>query len=408
MMKYPSYVIRKYEQFSHWLFNYAFPYWGEIGCDGPKNNPHLWGAHEQLKLDGSPDFPGYKRMRVQARQLYSFTQAAMLGWSQGNKIAEYLYQFIKKGLIGEGQWAKTLTREGQVLDNSSDLYDLAFIIFSLSWYARLSGDIEPIRKARQTVRWIKQYMACPRGGFKNVYPSVQGYRQQNPHMHLLEAALALYETTQCEKDLQLIDDLVRLFCTVFFDRRTNIVHEYYEEDWRLPPSHLKINIEPGHQYEWIWLLSECERLTGKNHFKEIQLLYSFNMRHAIDVITGLVCDEVSVDGIITNKSSRLWVQTEAIRASSLMRDEKSHIHLTKIIHNLLNRYFVCCPKGTWQDQLDENCAYKNKIIPTSSFYHIVSSYAQLHQSITYPRYPQLSPQYTAPLTIKNDIINCEY
>ncbi|MDI2091172.1 AGE family epimerase/isomerase [Commensalibacter oyaizuii] len=393
-MKTPHHIIQQYDLFTDWLFSYAFPYWGSIGCDGTDSNPYLWGVHEQLKIDGTPDLPGYKRLRVQARQLYSFTQAALFGWTTGNIIAERIYRFMQNAYQGEGWWAKTLTREGKILDHTADLYDLAFIIFSLSWYGKLSGNATPIHQARQTVQWIERYMAYPKGGYKNTYPLTQGLRQQNPHMHLLEAILALYDTTQSEQDLVMAHKLIHLFKTRFFNQQMGVLEEYYTENWSPPSNNIFINVEPGHQYEWIWLLAEYERLTGIAHPVEMKQMYDFNERYSVDQQTGLVADKIRRDGTLVDKSARLWVQTEAIRATSLMHDEKSYQHLSKILHNLLYRYFQYCPKGTWQDQLTHCYHYNNTKIPTSSLYHIVSGYVQLHQSLTYPRYPQISPQST--------------
>lgn len=379
-MNIPHHVRCQYDLFTNWLLNQALPYWGTVGGDG-LDKPFQWGAHEQLKMDGSPDFPGYKRLRVQARQLYSFTQGALLGWTPGNYITEQIYQFMQNAQLSEGHWAKSLTREGQILDSSSDLYDIAFIIFSLSWYARLSNDPRPIQQARQTLQWIENFMSYPQGGYKNIVPLVTGYRQQNPHMHLLEAILALYETTGAEQDLIIAHKLIHLFKAHFFNHQAGVLEEYFVENWSSVPHPMPTEVEPGHQYEWIWLLSEYERLTGISHKDEMQRMYRFNERYAVDQVTGLVADKVQTDGTLVNKSARLWVQTEGIRATSLMHDEKSYQHLSKIIDNLLRRYFKNCPNGTWQDQLTHCYHYNNTKIPTSSFYHIVSGYMQLHHTM---------------------------
>ncbi|CAI3937778.1 Mannose or cellobiose epimerase [Commensalibacter communis] len=380
-MNIPHHIHSQYDRFTRWLFDSAFPYWGTIGGDGSEQKPFQWGAHEQLKMDGSPDLPGYKRLRVQARQLYSFTQGALLGWTQANSITEQIYNFMQNAQLGEGHWAKTLTREGNILDSSSDLYDLAFLVFSLAWYARLSKDQRPIQQARQTVQWIERFMAYPQRGYKNIVPFISGYRQQNPHMHLLEAILALYETTGEEQDLVMAHKLIDLFETNLFNHQAGVLEEYFVESWMPVPFPPITEVEPGHQYEWIWLLSEYERLTGISHKTEMQRMYDFNERHAVDQLTGLVADKVQKDGTLVNKSARLWVQTEAIRATSLMQDEKSYQHLSKIVNNLLRRYFKNCPNGTWQDQLTHCYHYNNTKIPTSSFYHIVSGYMQLHHTL---------------------------
>ena len=47
-----------------------------------------------------------------------------------------------------------------------------------------------------------------------------GHRKQNPHMHLLEAALANLEASGDERFLALADEMVGLFCDHFYDGAT--------------------------------------------------------------------------------------------------------------------------------------------------------------------------------------------
>ncbi|MHA4875565.1 AGE family epimerase/isomerase, partial [Enterococcus faecium] len=78
-------------------------------------------------------------------------------------------------------------------------------------------------------------------------------------------------------------------------------------DWqRLRPS----AIEPGHQFEWAWLLHQAGRLVGADVAAPARRLYDFATRHgALPVI-----DAVGEDGAARQASTRLWPQTEAIKA----------------------------------------------------------------------------------------------
>jgi mannose/cellobiose epimerase-like protein (N-acyl-D-glucosamine 2-epimerase family) len=67
------------------------------------------------------------------------------------------------------------------------------VLFALAWHARLTRSEEPLARARRTLDWITAHMPHPPAGYRNVQPWEDGPRQQNPHMHLLEAVLALYE-----------------------------------------------------------------------------------------------------------------------------------------------------------------------------------------------------------------------
>jgi mannose/cellobiose epimerase-like protein (N-acyl-D-glucosamine 2-epimerase family) len=377
---------RAHGAFRSWLFDAALPVWGTAGCDGTADDPARWGAQEHLAPDGQPARPGFKRMRVQARQLYTFTRAALYGWPGGAARARGIYRFMLSGLRTDGGWVCRLTPEGAVLDRTADLYDLAFIIFALSWYARLDESGEPVRLARRTVAWLRATMANTNGGFLNTLPRAEGPRQQNPHMHLLEAALALFETTGDESDAALAHDLVALFRTSLFDERTGTLGEFFTESWQPVPGVDGMLVEPGHQYEWVWLLREYGHLTGRTLPAHAGSLFAFGRRHGMDTRTGLVRDVLTRDGTILRGGARLWAQTEGLRAEIATHGPQADnsVQIARIVDNLLGRYFTDCPPGTWTDQLDAAGCPVGDRIPASSFYHIVAGYAELDRLVGEP------------------------
>lgn len=66
-----------------WLVQSALPLWARAGIDGEHG-----GFVERLMLDGRPDLSVPKRLRVQARQIYVFAHAKLLGLSdEGDSVA---------------------------------------------------------------------------------------------------------------------------------------------------------------------------------------------------------------------------------------------------------------------------------------------------------------------------------
>ena len=55
-----------------WMREIALPFWASRGVDSKHG-----GFVEELQTDGSPSDPGFKRVRVQGRQLFSFATAAL-------------------------------------------------------------------------------------------------------------------------------------------------------------------------------------------------------------------------------------------------------------------------------------------------------------------------------------------
>ncbi len=73
-------------------------------------------------------------------------------------------------------------------------------------------------------------------------------------------------------------------------------------------------VEPGHHYEWIWLLRRFERETGRPVARFVDALYGHATEHGFDA-EGLIVDELLADGSCRSPSRRLWPITEAIKAN---------------------------------------------------------------------------------------------
>ena len=77
-----------------WMFDKAMPLWSTVGLDR-----ELGGAVEVLDLSGRDGGLAYKRTRVQARQVYAFSHAHLLGWSgPALESAEHCWSFLARAL----------------------------------------------------------------------------------------------------------------------------------------------------------------------------------------------------------------------------------------------------------------------------------------------------------------------
>ena len=374
-------VATAHDQFRRWMFEWALPFWERHGHDEA-----VGGAREHLNLDGTPADPGFTRMRVQARQLYCFSHAALLGWQPGERLARAGYEFITQaGERPGGGWVRRLTADGRgVIDDAVDLYDQAFVLFALGWYARLTQDDVPLARARRTLDWITTHMTAPPLGFHNVVPLETGPRQQNPHMHLLEAALALFETGGEPGWGDLADRLVDLFRRHLFDRETGTLGEFFDDQWRPSAGAAGSHREPGHHLEWVWLLGEYERLTGNDTRPEAAALYRFALAHGIDRTSGLAVDVIGRDGAPRARSQRLWPQTEAIKAHVSLADRGDRDAAGRIapaVRALGTRFLSAGPPGAWIDHFAADGTPIADRIPTSSFYHLFMSYAALRDHV---------------------------
>ncbi len=359
-----------------WMFDHALPFWGTTGVDRRRG-----GFFEELDLHGRPTAVAYKRTRAMCRQIYVFSHAALLGWGDGNALAAMGYEYlVSRAWMGPDKgWARRLTADGAVLDPTPDLYDLAFVLFALSWHYKASGDGEVLRRAHATLDFIERRMTHSGGqGFVHEWPA-SGPRVQNPHMHLLEASLVAFDATGDGRFRDCARSLVELFHTSFFDGRT--LAEYFTEDWcRLPNEQGRL-VEPGHQFEWAWILANYQRLTGVDLSREASALVLFAERYGVDPATHVTFNQVRDDGTPVDRGSRSWPNTERIKGHLALFELDGRTDAVPAVAGsarlLLDRYLAVSPRGSWIDHFDADRHPISTTAPTSTLYHVFLAFAEI-------------------------------
>lgn len=359
-----------------WLFDEALPLWSTVGIDLTHG-----GVHEALHHDGTPANLGYKRLRVLARQLYCFSHATMLGWKcNGGSVLHHCFNTLTgTGWHPDGGWIHLYNPDGSVQDGQRDLYDQFFVLMALAWLWRAKKWPEAREWANRTIDFIDSQLADAKHGGYFESTHCPGYRRANPHMHALEAMLAWYDATGEAEFLARADTIVDLFRTRFFDKETWSVTEYFSLDWQVEPER-QARVEPGHHYEWIWLLLRYSELSGDQRVRDhCRKLYATS--HAFGHIrnTDAVCDSMAPDGSDLSRSARLWPQTEALKAGLRARtdglpgDETLFIRMLDVI---FNRYLNAPVAGGWYDRLDDKGRVVSTNMPTSTFYHLFCGFVE--------------------------------
>ena len=351
----------------------SLPLWAHEGWDSSRG-----GFVERLGPDGKADQLAPRRVRVQARQIYSFAIAARLGWyPQGRDIAmkgmEYM---LAKARSPDGRpgFVHLIDPDGNVLNPLRDAYDHAFVLLAMATLYELSGDASLRGEMDSLVAFLDRELRSPHGGYiEGIPPTLP--RRQNPQMHLFEAMIAAFDATHELSYQNRAGDLFGLFAASLYDARRQALGEYFEEDWsRIEP----VVVEPGHQAEWVWLLRGFERITGCPTGRHRAQLLSSALRYR-DEATGCLIDEGDAEGNIRKSTRRLWPQTEIAKAWIAQAEVGEQGAADKACEALarLHRHYLSHPvPGGWYDQFDRDNRSLVDTIPASSFYHIICAIAE--------------------------------
>jgi mannose/cellobiose epimerase-like protein (N-acyl-D-glucosamine 2-epimerase family) len=363
------------------MTDHALPLWAGEGWDSSRG-----GFVERLDPEGRADQRAPRRVRVQARQIYSFAAAAQLGWyPQGREVAmKGLDYLLAKARSPDGRpgYVHLLDPDGSVLNPLRDTYDHAFILLALATAYELSGEARIREEMDSLVAFLDAGLRSPHGGFIEGIPATLP-RRQNPQMHLFEAMIAAFDATHDPVYQQRAGDLFGLFVSSLYDARRQALGEYFEEDWsRIEP----LVIEPGHQAEWVWLLKGFERITGCPTGRYRAQLLSSALRFG-DEATGCLIDEGDVDGKVRKSTRRLWPQTEIAKAwiaqaeaGEAGAEEQARDALVR-----LHRHYLSHPvPGGWYDQFDRDGRSLVEAIPASSFYHVICAIAEAERVLGSP------------------------
>lgn len=372
------------ERLKRWLVSTALPRWSTLGFDA---------AHgrfcERLDWSGKPIWTVPHRAMVQARQIYVFAHAAELGWfPEGARLAEIamaslLRDFADPGRKGAG-FAFSVDADGTVVSSIRDAYAHAFVLFALAALHRLTGDPELVAVADDTIAFIDTGLAdSVHGGLFDAVPVVDRSKRQNPHMHLLEAYLALEQSLPGRGYIDRARKLVDLFERRLLSEEHGVLLEYFSEDWGQHPDEARrLVFEPGHHFEWAWLLGEYGRLTDSDLGHRIAQLDTSARACGLGT-SGLVLDEVRSGGEALKRSHRIWPHTEGAKAAVTRQaraDPDAPAFAAAMVTALFDHFLDRPFSGGWIDHLGEDLRPIVDFVPASSLYHIFLSAAELSRA----------------------------
>ena len=293
----------------------VLPFWADAGFD-----QQAGAFRERLDFSKGDCRAAPRRAMVQARQIYVYSAAAKDGaFREGGEFAARAMRGLFDRYLDDRDprtgFAFSIDASGKPQSRFRNSYTHAFILLAIASLYELTGEKALLSAAEATLGFIDRQLVCPNhDGLLDGSPSAESVKRQNPVMHLLEALLALHEAAPEGPYLERAQGVLRLFADRMFHEEAGALPEVFAADWSLDPTNAAY-FEPGHHFEWIWLLDWSRRLGGGVDPRLEDRLWESAQVCGLDP-RGWCYDSIGLDRRPLSRSTRLWPHTEGVKAES--------------------------------------------------------------------------------------------
>jgi mannose-6-phosphate isomerase len=321
-------------------------------------------------LDGSPVQEPVRTLATQARLGYCWSHLAQLfpARTDFRQAAEKSFRFMQYSFTEP--------------EADFRVYDNSFFLLFMAWYYRVTGDPTAIRLLLNRYADIDRHFDdAGVGGFvPQQLGQPAGLRSHNPYMHLLEAMLAAFQTTQDEFWLAQAKRIRQLFTSRLLDRKKRVVFELLNRDWSISGEG---RVEIGHQLQWSTLLLQLSEIGGRGNppgflIAVAQRPYMFALKYGFD--EGLAMDAVNGEGVPMDRRKLLWSQTEAVKhfavRARILQDETVRTQAMDLWRVIRQRFFHA-NGWTWYNSLTAEGKPVQEPALARLLYHVVTAAAEI-------------------------------
>ena len=337
---------------------------------GPGWNAELALPYESLDAEHRPLPPQRYRAMACARQLYLFSSHLHLPGAAERAAA--LFRSLQRHFhdAEHGGWYYSIDAEGRPLDRRKDLYTHAFIVFACAHYwgqvkEALVGSTLDAALAIVATRFVREdglYEAC----LAEDWTTLNTGPLQNPLMHLAEAFL---QVLAVREDADTQQSLLQL-CTAL---QTHFVDPAHGTMLEKPRGAVDNWFEPGHQFEWFYLLDTSPLLRGSALHASLNRAFAYAQTHGVR--GHAVVAMLSEQGQVIDPTQRIWAQAEYLRALALRPEDVARLgpQLDAMQAQFLH-------DGGWHECRDGAGHVSRRDMPSTTPYHLATCLEGLHRS----------------------------
>ena len=310
---------------------------------------------------------------LNARILWTFAAAARVLNNTPYRILaarayDYLMQWFMDREQGGVYWS--LNADATPLDTKKQTYAIAFAIYGLAEYVRLTNNQEALNAAirlfedleAHAYKWDNEKISKCKNGYVEALTrdwqpiadmrlsekDENGVFTMNTHLHVLEAYTNLYRVLKNvqrddvqgtkERITKQLRTLIDIFANRIFDPATGHLMLFFDEKWQPSNTHTS----PGHDIEAAWLLHEALEVFGDEEL----------LNQTLPVIHSLA--QAAEDDIMDEKE--WWCYAEAVVGYidqwKLYQDEKPiesniNLELAETAFHYIQTHLMDRENGEW-------------------------------------------------------------
>ena len=310
---------------------------------------------------------------LNARILWTFAAAArVLDNTPYRILAARAYDYLMQRFMDREQggvyWS--LNADGTPLDTKKQTYAIAFAIYGLAEYVRLTNNQEALNAAirlfedleAHAYKWDNEKISKCKNGYVEALTrdwqpiadmrlsekDENGVFTMNTHLHVLEAYTNLYRVLKNvqrddvqgtkERITKQLRTLIDIFANRIFDPATGHLMLFFDEKWQPSNTHTS----PGHDIEAAWLLHEALEVLGDEEL----------LNQTLPVIHSLA--QAAEENIMDEKE--WWCYAEAVVGYidqwKLYQDEKPiesniNLELAETAFHYIQTHLMDRENGEW-------------------------------------------------------------
>ncbi len=265
---------------------------------------------------------------LNARILWTFSAACRIfGKDAYRKTADRAYQYFSNYFIdpvhGGVYWE--INYLGEPVNDRKQIYAIAFAIYGLSEYYRITSDEDALDLAKELNNAIEKYsFDQARNGYFEAFArdwspladrrlsakDQNENKTMNTHLHILEAYTNLYRVWKDDLLQQRLINLVQLFMDRFINAEGHL-NLFFDDDWNLKSDLVSF----GHDIECSWLLQEAAEVSGDKMLidksRQLALRIAGRNRKGLDQDGGLFYEYFPSENR-WDTDKHWWPQAEAL------------------------------------------------------------------------------------------------